>query len=72
MLALDEQQESRGAPGWRPWAAVTSPRRRFPLAVAVVIGAATAVIAVGTALRYQYSRREAGTLHPVLFASDAP
>jgi MFS family permease len=42
------------------------------LAVAVVIGAATALIAVGAALRYQYTRREAGTLHPVLFASDAP
>jgi hypothetical protein len=41
------------------------------LAVAVVIGAAIAVIAVGAALRYQYTRREAGTLHPVLFASDA-
>jgi hypothetical protein len=42
------------------------------LAVAVVIGAATAVIAVGAALRYQHTRREAGTLHPVLFPSGAP
>jgi hypothetical protein len=42
------------------------------LAVAVVIGAATAVIAVGAALRYQHTRRETGTLHPVLFPSDAP
>src|SRR5215218_5092094 len=42
------------------------------LAVAVVIGAAAAVIAVGAAMRFQYTRREAGTLHPVLFPSDAP
>jgi hypothetical protein len=41
------------------------------LAVAVVIGAATAVVTVAAALRYQHTRREAGTLHPVLFASDA-
>src|ERR671914_578971 len=42
------------------------------LAVAVVIGAAAAVIVVGAAMRFQYTRREAGTLHPVLFPSDAP
>jgi hypothetical protein len=42
------------------------------LAVAVVIGAAVAVLAVGAAMRFQYTRREAGTRHPVLFASDAP
>ena len=42
------------------------------LAVAVVIGAAATVIAVGAALRFQHTRREAGTLHPVLFPSDAP
>jgi hypothetical protein len=42
-----------------------------PLAVAVVVGAATVVIAVGAALRYQHTRREAGSLHPVLFPSDA-
>jgi hypothetical protein len=42
------------------------------LAVAVVIGAVTAVIVVSAALRYQQTRREAGTLHPVLFPSEAP
>jgi hypothetical protein len=42
------------------------------LAVAVVIGAVTAVIVVSAALRYQHTRRETGTLHPVLFPSDAP
>jgi hypothetical protein len=42
------------------------------LAVAVVIGAATAVIAVGAAMRFQHTRRETGTLHPVLFPSAAP
>jgi hypothetical protein len=30
------------------------------------------VIAVGAALRYQHTRREAGTLHPVLLPSGAP
>jgi preprotein translocase subunit SecF len=42
------------------------------LAVAVVIGAAAAVLAVGAAMRFQHTRRDAGTMHPVLFPSDAP
>ena len=42
------------------------------LAMAVVIGAAAAVLAVGAAMRFQYTRRDAGTMHPVLFPSDAP
>jgi hypothetical protein len=42
------------------------------LAVAVVIGAATAVIAVAGAMRFQHTRRETGTMHPVLFPSAAP
>jgi hypothetical protein len=42
------------------------------LEAAVVIGGVAAVTAVGAAMRFQYTRREAGTLHPVLFASDAP
>jgi hypothetical protein len=40
--------------------------------VAVVIGAVIAVIVVSAALRYQHTQRETGTLHPVLFPSDAP
>jgi hypothetical protein len=43
-----------------------------PLAVAVVIGAVVALAVVAAALRYQHTRREAGTVHPVLFPSDAP
>jgi hypothetical protein len=42
------------------------------LAVAVVIGAAAALVAVGAAMRFQYTRRETGTRHPVMFPSDAP
>lgn len=42
------------------------------LAVAVAIGSAAAVVAVGAAMRFQHTRRDTGTLHPVLFPSDAP
>jgi hypothetical protein len=42
------------------------------LGVAVTIGAAAAVVAVGAALRFQHTRRDAGSHHPVLFPSDAP
>ena len=41
------------------------------LAVAVVIGAVVAAIALGAGLRFQHTRRESGTRHPVLFPSDA-
>jgi hypothetical protein len=43
-----------------------------PLAVAVLIGAVAALIAIGAAVRFQHTRREAGTVHPVLFPSGAP
>ena len=42
------------------------------LAVSVAVGAAVAVIAVAAAVRFQHARRDAGTLHPVLFPSSAP
>ena len=37
------------------------------LALAVAVGALVALLAVTAAARYQYTRREAGTGHPVLF-----
>jgi hypothetical protein len=40
------------------------------LLVAAVTGVAVAAIAVAAALRYQRARRDAGTVHPVLFPSD--
>lgn len=42
------------------------------LGVAIGLGGAAAVIAVGAATRFQRTRRAAGTVHPVLFPSDAP
>jgi hypothetical protein len=42
------------------------------LGVAVLVGAAAALTALGAAMRFQYTRREAGTQHPVLFPSVAP
>ena len=40
------------------------------LAVAVIVGAAVALVVVAGALRYQHTRRETGTVHPVVFPSD--
>jgi len=40
------------------------------LGVAVASGAAVAIIALMVAVRYQYTRRESGTRHPILFPSE--
>jgi hypothetical protein len=39
------------------------------LGVAVGVGAVVAAVALALALRYQHSRRGAGTQHPILFPS---
>jgi hypothetical protein len=49
-----------------------APAHRRRARSSLAVGAAAAVLAVGAAMRYQHTRREAGTLHPVLFPSDAP
>ena len=41
------------------------------LGVAVASGAAVAIAALTVAVRYQHTRRESGTRHPILFPSDA-
>jgi hypothetical protein len=42
------------------------------LGVAVVSGAAVALVAIALAVRYQHTRRDAGTRHPILFPSEPP
>jgi hypothetical protein len=42
------------------------------LGVAVASGGGAALIALIGAVRYQHTRRDSGTRHPVLFPSDPP